>query len=147
MGGTPSLKKGRCYERPGPSKGRGFSCSSRCSRSCGLLVPAKAERVAGGIRVDLEALGRLEVVGRFQEPRAQRDCFLMRRLEIVDMQVEMHLLRRPVGPIGGNMVRRELNAEPPLAVDQHTVPIVLRYDRAAQQTCPEGALGGQIGSV
>src|SRR5205807_7380664 len=44
-------------------------------------------------------------------------------------------------------VRRELNAEPPLAVDQHAVPLVVRVDRAAQQTCPEGALGGQIGGV
>ena len=33
--------------------------------------PAEAERVAGGIRVDLEDLGRLRVVGRLQEPRAQ----------------------------------------------------------------------------
>ncbi len=110
-------------------------------------MPTKAERVTGGIRVDLEALGRLEVVGRFQEPRAQRDCFLVRGPQVVDPQVEMYLLRRPVRPIGGNMVRRELNAEPPLAVDQHAVPIVVRVDRASHQTCPEGALGGQVGGV
>jgi hypothetical protein len=37
--------------------------------------------VAGGIRVDLEDLGHLGIVGRFQEPRAQRDCLLVRGLE------------------------------------------------------------------
>src|SRR4051812_34159941 len=72
----------------------------------------------------------------------------MRGRRVLDPQIEMHLLLRcPVRPIGGNMVRRELNAEPPLAVDHHVVPIVLRFDRAAQQAGPEGALGGQIGSV
>lgn len=80
--------------------------------------------MAGGVRVDLEALGRSDVIGRLQEPSAQRDGFLMRGLEAVDPQVEMDLLRRPVGPFGRNMVRRELNAEPPFAVDQHAVPIV-----------------------
>jgi len=111
-------------------------------------VPAQAERVASGIRVDLEGLGRLGVVGRFQEPRAERDCFLVRGLEVVDMQVEVYLLLlRSVGPLGGNVIRRELDAEPPLTVDHHAVPIVLRYDRAAQQTCPKGALSGQIGGV
>jgi len=50
--------------------------------------------VAGGVRVDLEARGRLGVVGRFQEPRAPRDRFLMRGREVVDPHVEMHLLPR-----------------------------------------------------
>jgi hypothetical protein len=72
--------------------------------------PTKAERVAGGIRVDLEDLGRLEVVGRLQEPRAQRDCFVMCGLEVVDPQVQMELLLwGPVRPVRGNMVRRQLN--------------------------------------
>jgi hypothetical protein len=57
--------------------------NGRLEARCGS-APAKAERVAGGIRVDLEALGRLEVIGRFQEPRAQRDGFLMCGLEVVD---------------------------------------------------------------
>ena len=69
--------------------------------------PTKAERVTGGIGVDLEDLGRLEVVGRLQEPRAQRDCLLMRGLEVVDPQVQMDLLLWcPVRPIRGH-VRRE----------------------------------------
>jgi hypothetical protein len=111
-------------------------------------APTQTERVTSRVRVDLEALGRRGVVGRFQESRAPRDGFLMRGREVVDPQVEMDLLlRRPVGPSGGHMVRRELHAQPPLAVDHHAVSLVVRFDRAAQQTCPEGALGGQIGGV
>ena len=50
-------------------------------------APAEAERVAGGVRVDLEALRRPEVIGRLQEPRAERDGFLVRGREVVDPQV------------------------------------------------------------
>lgn len=103
--------------------------------------------MAGGIRIHLEALGRFGVVGRLQQPRAQRHRFRMRRREVVDPEVEMYLLRRSVGPIGGNVVRRELDTEPPLAIDHHAVPVVLGFDCAAQQTCPEAALGGEIGGV
>ncbi len=73
----------------------------------------------------------------------------MRGLEIVDPQVDMDLLRRPVGPVGRNMVRRELNAEPPLAVHHHAVPtvIVVCNDRPAQQSSPEGTDGVQVGCV
>jgi hypothetical protein len=73
-----------------------------CWRSAVGGRPAKAERVAGGIGVDLEDLGRLGVVGRLQEPRAQRDRFLVRGFEVVDPQVQMQLLLwGPVRPIGG----------------------------------------------
>src|SRR5690348_14595647 len=57
------------------------------------------------------------------------------------------LLWRPVGPIGRHMIGRELHAEPPLAVNYHAVPVLLRGDGAAQQIGPEGALGRQVGGV
>lgn len=88
--------------------------------------------MAGGIRVDLEALGRLDVVCCLQQPGTQRRRFFMRRLDVSDMQVEVDLLRRPAGPIRGHMVGRELNAEPPFAIDDDTVPIVVRVDLAIQ---------------
>ncbi|GAC1473265.1 MAG: hypothetical protein NVS1B6_14020 [Steroidobacteraceae bacterium] len=112
----------------------------------------KAEWVAGGIRVDRVHFVAFGVVDRFagwlQEPGAQGDRFLVSRPEIVDVQVEMDLLlRHAIGPIGGNMIRRELHTEPPLAVDQYTMPIVVLYDCATEESCPERALGGQIGGV
>lgn len=64
----------------------------------------------GGIRIDLEVLGELEVIGGLQKLRAKRDRLLMCTLEIVDPDVEMHLLRRTVGPLGPNMVRGQLDA-------------------------------------
>ena len=57
------------------------------------------------------------------------------------------LLLRPVRPLRGKVIRRQLNAEPPLTVDQHAVPVVLPDDHTAQHPCPEGALGRQIGRV
>ncbi len=45
------------------------------------------------------------------------------------------------------MVGRQLNAQPRFAIDVDTVPIVLRVDRATQQSGPESALGGQVGGV
>ena len=45
------------------------------------------------------------------------------------------------------MVGSQLNSQPWFAVDVDTVPIVLRLDRATQQSSPEGALGGQVGGV
>jgi len=69
-------------------------------------------------------------------------------LEVVDPEVHMQLLLGcPVRPIGGDVVRRKLDAEPPLAVDHHAVPVIVRVDRAPQELGPEAALGGEIGSV
>jgi hypothetical protein len=34
--------------------------------------------VAGGVRVELDALSRLDIVGRLQQPRAQRQSLLVR---------------------------------------------------------------------
>src|SRR5947209_1685849 len=71
----------------------------------------------------------------------------MRFLEIVDVQVEMDLLLHPVGPLGGHMVWRELYADPPLPIDNHAVPVIVRYHRATQQPRPEGALRGHVRGV
>jgi len=101
----------------------------------------------GGIRVDLVALGRPDVIRWLQEFGTQRDGFVMGGLDVIDIQVEVHLLRRAIGPLRRNMVGRELNAQPPFAIDEDTVPIVVRFDRSTQQSGPEGALGSQVGGV
>lgn len=103
--------------------------------------------MAGGVRVDLEALGRLEVICRLQQPSTQRRRFLVRGPDVSDVQVEMDLLRRPAGPIRWHMVGCQLNAEPPFALDDDTVPIVVRVDLATQESGPEAALSGEIGGV
>ena len=103
--------------------------------------------MTGGIRVDLEPFCSMRVIRRLQQRGTQRHGFLVRSLEIVDMYVEMDLLRRPIGPLGPNKVRCELNAEPPFAIDQNAVPIVVRYNSPTQQSGPERALGKQVGGI
>jgi hypothetical protein len=72
----------------------------------------------------------------------------VRFYRIVDVEVEVHLLRRAVGPVGRRVLRRELNPDPPLAsrVDDG-VKRVVDGDVAVQPSCPEGALGAQVCSV
>jgi hypothetical protein len=68
--------------------------------------------------------------------------------EIVDPQVEVDLLGRcAVGPVGRHVVRCVLHADPRLTVDDDPVKAVRRIDFAAEYPSPEGALGGDVGSV
>jgi hypothetical protein len=71
----------------------------------------------GGIRVDLETLGRVGVIRRFQQPGAQRQGLLMGDLHVIDEEVEVDLLRRSIGPLGRDMSRRELESQPGNAND------------------------------
>src|SRR4051794_21740014 len=100
--------------------------------------------MAGRGGVDLETRRRVDVVGRLHQPGAERERLLVRRLDVVDVQVEMQLLRRAVArPVWRPVVGRQLEAEPRLAVDVDGVPVVLRLDPATEEARPEGALDGE----
>jgi hypothetical protein len=45
------------------------------------------------------------------------------------------------------VVWRELNTNPTFAVDAHAVPVILGNDVTFEDTCPEAALGSEIGGV
>ena len=90
-----------------------------------------------GVCVHLESFASVQIVGGLQEARAQFDRVVVRGRQILDPEVHVDLLRRPIGPLRSNVVRRELHADPPLAVEQDTVPIVVRDDRSAEQAGPE----------
>ncbi len=47
-------------------------CALHHPRTDPVSMRTKTEWVAGGVRVDLETRGRHGVVGRFEEPRAER---------------------------------------------------------------------------
>ena len=84
----------------------------------------------GRVRVHLVPLGRTEIRSRPEQPRPQAHRLLVRRARIVDVEIEMHLLLlAPVRPLRRNMVRRQLQADPPLsgAVDE-AVPVVVLED-------------------
>ena len=71
----------------------------------------------------------------------------MRRVWVVDPYVEVDLLRRALGPVGGNMVWGQLDSDPGLTVDVHHVPVVFGPDRSAEHPGPEAALCGEVGGV
>ncbi|PZG21221.1 hypothetical protein C1J01_07120 [Nonomuraea aridisoli] len=49
--------------------------------------------MACGISANLNSTGCSAIVGRFEQAPTQRDHLLMRRVEVIDVEVEMDLLR------------------------------------------------------
>lgn len=77
------------------------------------MPPTDAERVAGWVGVHLVPLVAFQVTGLEQagtEPHRLFVCLL----RVLDVEVHVYLLRRAVWPVRRNVVRRELNADPPL---------------------------------
>ena len=54
------------------------------------------------------------------------------------------LLRCPVGPVGRNVVGRQLHPDSRFAVDDHHVPVILSIDRPIEHSGPEAALGLEV---
>ena len=101
----------------------------------------------GRIRVNLKPLRRLGVCRRPQQAGATRHRFGVSSGDIVDIQVEVNLLRFTIGPVRRNMVWGELKTETWHTIHVQRVPIVLNLDCALQEACPEGALGGEVRGV
>jgi len=64
-----------------------------------------------------------------------------------DVEAPSHVLRRAVGPVRRDVIRRQLDAQPPLALDDDAVPVVVPVHLPVQQPRPEGALGLPVGGV
>ena len=85
------------------------------------------------ICVDLESLGGIGIISRFQDSRAKRDGFLVSFLQFVHVNVDVELLlRRAIWPIGGNMVWRQLKGKSPHTIDNHAVPVLVSLDLVIQ---------------
>lgn len=135
----------------GPHRGRHphldlrLLIKKRADRCVVWVPPADAERMAGGIGVDLVPLGCGEIVGGIQDASAQLDRFGMGRCWVVDVQINMDLLRDPVRPLRGGVVGCELDADPPVPVSiDDAMEIVVGEDSAAEHSRPKGAFGGKI---
>ena len=128
-----------------PCEAAGNECGQRLG---GRLTPSDAEGVASGIGVDLKALVAVEIGSGLQQPGAERECLLMRRSCVIDVKIEMHLLRTSVRPVRRDVVGGGLDADPPLAsgVDD-TVPSVIREHVPAEHARPEGTLCAQVSRV
>ncbi len=77
------------------------------------VTPADAERVAGGVGIDLVAFGGGEVVGCLQQATTERNHLGVRAHRVFDVQIEVDLLRVSVRPVRRRVAGCELNADPP----------------------------------
>jgi hypothetical protein len=109
------------------------------------VAPSDAERMSGRVGVGLVSLVRFEIGRRLEKTSSQSHRFFVRGSGIVDVEVEMDLLRGSIGPIRRNVVRRELHADPPLTggVDDRVPTVVLEHS-PAENPGPERTLGAQI---
>src|SRR5580692_6638458 len=116
--------------------------NERRERLSGRVPPTDAKRMPGGVRVHLVAFGGIEIRSRSEQSGTECDCLFVRSSRVVDVEVEMHLLGSPIGPVGRKMVRRQLHTDPPLSrgVDD-AVPVVVLEDVPAENACPERTLG------
>lgn len=93
-------------------------------------------------------LSGVEIGGRLEQPSSQCHGLLVRSAGIFDVEVEVHLLRGAVGPIGGNMLRRQLNPDPPLAAGvDDAMPSVFLENPPTKDPGPERALRVQVRCV
>jgi hypothetical protein len=98
--------------------------------------------VPGRVGVHLVALVAIQIRSCLEQSGAEGDRLFVRSLWVFDVQVEMHLLRAAVRPVRGDMVRRQLHADPPLSggIDD-AVPRLVGEDVPAEKPGPERALG------
>jgi hypothetical protein len=102
----------------------------------------------GRVCVHLVALGGGEIGSRLEQSGTKGYCLFMCGSRVIDVKVEMHLLRRSMRPVGRNMVGCQLNADPPLSstIDD-AVPIVFFEDMAAKDTRPKCTFSMQVGRI
>ena len=112
------------------------------------MSPADAKRMPSRVRVHLVTLDGIEIKSWLEQAGAEGDHLFVRGSRVVGVEVEMHLLGSPMRPVGRDVVRRQLHADPPLSsgVDD-AVPIVFLEDVPAEDASPERALGMKVGRV
>jgi hypothetical protein len=85
------------------------------------LPPADAKRVPSGVGVHLMAFAAAQISGWLEQPRAESDGLLMRNAGVLDVEIEMHLLRVSIWPVRRNVVRRQLTPTRHLPVASMTL--------------------------
>ena len=112
------------------------------------VPPPEAKWVARWVGIDLVPLGGGQIVGCLQETGTKRDGVGVGARWVVDVKIEMNLLRDSIRPIRRDVVGCELDADHPATVSvDDAVPPVVGEDAAADHPRPEGALGGQVSRI
>ncbi len=114
------------------------------------MPPANAERMARRVGVHLMSLVSQETRSWLKQTCAQLDRLVVGPLKILDVKVQVDLLRwGSVGPLGRSVVRGELHADDPRAAFvQHAMEfLVVGDDVAVKHRGPERTFGGNISSI
>ena len=67
--------------------------------------------------------------------------------DVIDVEVEVDLLRLTIRPVWGDVIWRKLETQLGLAVDEDSRPVVLEVNGAPEKTRPKRALGREVGSI
>jgi hypothetical protein len=112
-------------------------------RVVGRMSPPEAERVAGRVGINLVSLGGGQVVGCLQQAGTECDRLGVGTGRIIDVQIEVDLLRVPMRPFRRDVIGSELNADHPVPVRvEDAVKRVVDEDAAAEHARPKSTLGG-----
>jgi hypothetical protein len=91
------------------------------------------------------ALVGVEVVSPLEKSGSESHYLLVRESGIVDVEVEVNLLRGAVRPVRGNVVWCKLHANPPIAGGvKHAMPPIVFDDTPVKEPGPERALRMEV---
>jgi hypothetical protein len=100
------------------------------------------------IRICLVSLVGIEIGRRQEKCGSESHHLFVRSSGIINVEIEVDLLWVAVRPVRRNVVRCELDADPPLADGVNdAMPTVVLEDPSAKDTCPECALCVQVSCV
>jgi hypothetical protein len=109
------------------------------------MPPSDAKRMSSRVGVCLVALVGREIGGRLEQASSERHRLLVRSMRIFDVEIEVDLLRAAVRPVRTDVVRCELNADPPFAGGVNdAVPTLVFDDAPVNERGPERALLVQV---
>ena len=112
------------------------------------MPPSDAKRMSGRVGVCLVAAVSIEVGSGLEKSGSESHRLLVRNSGIVDVEIEVDLLRVAVRPVRRTVVRCELHADPPFAGGVgDAVPTVVLDDAPAKDSGPERALRVQVRCV
>jgi len=96
--------------------------------------------MASRIGVHLELLNGGRVFALLQESRSKLHCALVRLAQIIDPYVKVDLLLLgAIRPLRCDVIECELDPQPPFAVHNHAVPVLINVHLAAEQSRPKCA--------
>ena len=114
------------------------------------MSPTDAERMSRGAREDLVALIRIKIGCCLQEAGAESKRLLTRALDVIDVEVDVHLLLGgAIWPLGRGVVGCQLHADTPRAggVEDAMELLVVVDDVTLKEAGPKRAFGVDVGGV